>query len=1075
MYYGLGAWEGRCSHPPTRYDLFLAHCMQPLGPLSRTIAFASEGRGRQEWKNNTHPCVPDAYSVEEGGDFWPGFSGPLAGAPVAEQEDGRSQSASAAKCTTYSEVYAKSLAVRRELSGHRGCVNSLALDAANEFLLSGSDDLALCLYDTTSWELRQTYRTTHHSNIFHAVFVPGRENHVMSCELNGCTLLTDLETNQAVYKCRFSNMSSSIATSPWWPDTAYIAYDNGLIARVDTRFCTSTNEPTTSGGPHLAQVGDVRALAVHEQWPFLLASGTNTEYVYLHDVRMASLGAFAFLSIPRLRFCDGISGLSFSSSGHYLAVNYRAEDVYVLPWLDALHATELPKGHAATTDGFSPILSVGSAHSVAPVRVRNAVRLKGRVNKATMFKEVAFMEDDSIVCSGSDDGRIFFWKRQDGTLLHTTPGDSSIVNVVLYSQRAGCLLASGIDATVKVLEGCKGMNGTQESDGAVSQSLPLQRAGLERSTILRLDATSFASAIFGMVRSLDTAVYMFPPRILTTGDEGAVSENEESHDTVDDDDDGGGGEDESEELLNVRGGHPVRDVKRLMKEHCNRAAQQFAVAESACCHLSLTCLIEVLEKLGPVWESRGIRTGGSEGILSYTSPMSFILSSYGSSSVNAEEMGEAADHRRVLVEMDSFEMFSLPMGNSDNHSSSSSSSVSSNSDDFHIDLREDEVETDARTSRNTSLLGVPISLPFQEAESEVSETTSTSGEFSTCGTDGGHSNINEGDPPINDARQDGKQSCATGQPCYDPLFARMENLFLRLRSQLLSAFRLWRVQDDEQVQKPRWEVCMFNVARAAPTPLDEWLAHATSELDVGWGLLRRHIAGDPPAADVANTTSPSEATEAELVRGNENFRLCVKSLILIMDIVLNGKEFICVTTKQRRRYWIFRCLVELSYAYYFMAIGEVEMAMDRVERLDRHVEYRCITALGSVNRDHLIRQKQREKQRVGCGSCDRACTAAVLPRVLDASGLPPLLVPVALQIRILVLYLGQGGVTVANNALGSEDTEYVESADKGSNTQWEKRLWLLVREIRYRLNGHPNRKVGRKVVTMLQNLGIDIC
>ncbi|CAD2222066.1 hypothetical protein AGDE_14592 [Angomonas deanei] len=68
-----------------------------------------------------------------------------------------------------------------------------------------------------------------------------------------------------------------------------------------------------------------------------------------------------------------------------------------------------------------------------------------------MFKQVAWLEDDTIVCTGGDDGNIYFWDTHSGALLHTTKGDEDVVNGVLGHPGGGTLYACGIDSTIKVL------------------------------------------------------------------------------------------------------------------------------------------------------------------------------------------------------------------------------------------------------------------------------------------------------------------------------------------------------------------------------------------------------------------------------------------------------------------------------------------------------------------------------------------------------------------------------------------------------------------------------------------------
>jgi WD40 repeat protein len=349
---------------------------------------------------------------------------------------------------SYSDRLIGSYSVTKTLSGHSGCVNSIEFSDDGSLLMTGSDDRSVCIYGaedgTDGFGCRMRLQLRHDANIFNAVFLPSFPNKILSCALDGKTVLTELVTNDGSSEGRvlFSNAStlaSKIACHPAWVQTAFVGYGDGDVVWLDLR----ENKPVDVFNPHQACVEEVNALAVHPSHPFLIAVGTNTHLVYLMDVRMTpprnaperSRGrlASAFIRVPDVRegMCEGIGGLSFSSRGSHLCVNFKSNDVYTVPWQRTAQA------EAQEDRGTSNEIGI--------------TRFRGRRNERTMFKEAIFFHDDAYVVTGGDCGNLYFWQSSSGKLVHHTKGDGDIVNGVLAHDARPYLICSGIDNTAKVL------------------------------------------------------------------------------------------------------------------------------------------------------------------------------------------------------------------------------------------------------------------------------------------------------------------------------------------------------------------------------------------------------------------------------------------------------------------------------------------------------------------------------------------------------------------------------------------------------------------------------------------------
>ena len=85
------------------------------------------------------------------------------------------------------------LCLHAHMRGHGGCVNTVAWDECGEALLSGSDDLSLCVWRAADLTLRARARTAHSNNIFCARFVPGSGcARAVSCAADGAVRLVHL-------------------------------------------------------------------------------------------------------------------------------------------------------------------------------------------------------------------------------------------------------------------------------------------------------------------------------------------------------------------------------------------------------------------------------------------------------------------------------------------------------------------------------------------------------------------------------------------------------------------------------------------------------------------------------------------------------------------------------------------------------------------------------------------------------------------------------------------------------------------------------------------------------------------
>ncbi|KFH67430.1 hypothetical protein MVEG_06162 [Podila verticillata NRRL 6337] len=147
--------------------------------------------------------------------------------------------------------FVKRLEEQSPLTGHQGCVNTIAWDETGEYLVSGSDDRYINIYRPMDIEpLVHRIRSGHRQNIFSAKFMTGSSaSKIISCSAEGTTILTDV--NRFIEKSHLDDWMPNPSfnchddtTYEVLPDLVdghifYDCSDDGKINRYDTRIRTS--------------------------------------------------------------------------------------------------------------------------------------------------------------------------------------------------------------------------------------------------------------------------------------------------------------------------------------------------------------------------------------------------------------------------------------------------------------------------------------------------------------------------------------------------------------------------------------------------------------------------------------------------------------------------------------------------------------------------------------------------------------------------------------------------------------------------------------------------------------------
>ncbi|CCW69881.1 unnamed protein product [Phytomonas sp. Hart1] len=379
---------------------------------------------------------------------------------------------------TINEKCILSMDIEYLLKGHKAFINTIHVDPLGQFLISGSDDRHLIIHCTHTWKFIRRYTPEDSKRISDAKFMPYDSEKVLFCDMEGSVILLHTFYDDCFNKYLSSSIPNSIVCPTGWPNTAYVGYENGGLVGIDTRCFTDWSTNFTV--PFPISFYSINALDTHERYPYTIACGTSIGLTFLVDIRMNLLTPYAAISVVKTPFprmgpsfttkgeaviqqC-GVSGLSFSQRGDWLAINFHNEDAFLVPWVDCLQKTyrELAVSDVDSCNSMGSAVPRGRLFGLCkyfpdsqPILVvmnndSDGVRcLHGRENKDRRPKNITFMENDTLVCTGSDDGSVVFWRTNDGKYLGKIKADKSVVKCVLYPPSLKRLLVCGNDLTIK--------------------------------------------------------------------------------------------------------------------------------------------------------------------------------------------------------------------------------------------------------------------------------------------------------------------------------------------------------------------------------------------------------------------------------------------------------------------------------------------------------------------------------------------------------------------------------------------------------------------------------------------------
>ena len=124
-----------------------------------------------------------------------------------------------------------------ELTGHHGCVNCLQWSTSGQFLLSGSDDKTLMVWDGLRCRRLGRMETPHEANIFSCVWVPGFEESLVASGAGDSKVCLASPETGANIKTVAGHRSrvKRLATAQDSPGIVWSGAEDGTVRQWDIR------------------------------------------------------------------------------------------------------------------------------------------------------------------------------------------------------------------------------------------------------------------------------------------------------------------------------------------------------------------------------------------------------------------------------------------------------------------------------------------------------------------------------------------------------------------------------------------------------------------------------------------------------------------------------------------------------------------------------------------------------------------------------------------------------------------------------------------------------------------------
>ncbi|KAG7197449.1 hypothetical protein KM043_013299 [Ampulex compressa] len=288
-----------------------------------------------------------------------------------------------------------------KLNEHEGCVNALNFNQKGNLLASGSDDLAVVIWDWAIGKKHICFDSGHRSNMFQVKWLPFDVEYLMAtCARDGQVRLLDIRRGT----------SRKLVT--------HHAGEDAKVYSIDIRENKPTKLLIVRDSSSAIQLYSVHSNPLNSNQ---FCVGGRSQAVRIYDRRK--------VSTPIYKLCPDhlvgnkhvhVTSAVYNYNGTEVVASYNDENIY-------LFDTVMPQ-----TGDF--------AH-----------RYQGHRNNATVKAVNFFGPKSEFVISGSDCGNIFIWDKNTEAIVQWMEGDEQgVVNCLEGHPHVPILATSGLDYDVKI-------------------------------------------------------------------------------------------------------------------------------------------------------------------------------------------------------------------------------------------------------------------------------------------------------------------------------------------------------------------------------------------------------------------------------------------------------------------------------------------------------------------------------------------------------------------------------------------------------------------------------------------------
>lgn len=313
-----------------------------------------------------------------------------------------------------------------ELTGHTGCVNALGWSSDDQFIVSGSDDKCINLYNALGKDRtpRSRFFTGHQSNIFQSKFMPNQNNRkIVSCARDGAVRLTELdnagcpvrlsaeEPTKVLVKHQLSAHKLSFVHGT---SVILSAGEDGRIYQIDHR------EPPRNP-----------ILRLDEKTIYAIDCQPNGyEFAVCGDFQNAKI--FDRRNVTLLGAPERDIGVENSTNHGITCLRYNHTGTELL---------------ISTNDGEIHLMDIKES------KVINTYA--GHQNEQTIKGVNFYGRNSEFIVSGSDCGNLYIWDSKTASLVNSQLADGSelnpgVVNVLEPAKSIPLLATSGLDSEIKL-------------------------------------------------------------------------------------------------------------------------------------------------------------------------------------------------------------------------------------------------------------------------------------------------------------------------------------------------------------------------------------------------------------------------------------------------------------------------------------------------------------------------------------------------------------------------------------------------------------------------------------------------